>query len=453
MTFLHPDFIYLMLPILIILFVLLVTQSEKYEQFFSLDALKRLRVESDQLSSRARNIFYFLMLFFLVIALAEPVLERGSARIVQDEQRHYIVIDGSVNGVEQAVSELQQILERYRGVEVGLMLFDERLKIVSPVTSDTTLLQERLCVLDDCLQRSEHVSAEIEAETLFTGDGQYFLQLIESGDEEVTLTRIRGLYEGVSVSAVSFVEMEERLKRLSMYQKEVLRPIYFHLFVLPIGFAMLMFIFASSSFYRGEQYHLPILLSILLFGIPERLDAALWNDTHLQEAKAAYQKGDYLRSARIYESYGIAYESRESIYNAANGYYRAGSYARAVALYQSINFVDETQNRMLYYNLGNAFVKRGETGDLQRARKSYEKALSIAEDRVVRENFDGVYHMLKKVRQTPRLKHLKTYTPPSSKEKEKEMREQDDKRLEVLLRRASENNGAYCVKRQIVVRP
>ena len=74
MTFLHPEFIYLMLPVLLILFGLLLTQSDQQELVFSPESLAKLRVDVNQLSAKTRNLFYFLMFLFIILALAGPVI-------------------------------------------------------------------------------------------------------------------------------------------------------------------------------------------------------------------------------------------------------------------------------------------------------------------------------------------------------------------------------------------
>ena len=61
MLFLHPEFIYMMLPLLLILFGMLTTQADLKTQIFSAEILAKLRVESDQFSTRTRNLFFLFM--------------------------------------------------------------------------------------------------------------------------------------------------------------------------------------------------------------------------------------------------------------------------------------------------------------------------------------------------------------------------------------------------------
>lgn len=67
MSFLHPEFIYMMLPLLFLLFGLLLTQREAEEAFFSPRVLAKLRVDTNRLSAKVRNFFYFLMFIFIIL--------------------------------------------------------------------------------------------------------------------------------------------------------------------------------------------------------------------------------------------------------------------------------------------------------------------------------------------------------------------------------------------------
>ena len=69
MSFLHPEFLYYMLPPLLILFGFLLTQKESHEHFFSKDVMDKLRVSSNSLTLKARNALFLLMAFFMIIAL------------------------------------------------------------------------------------------------------------------------------------------------------------------------------------------------------------------------------------------------------------------------------------------------------------------------------------------------------------------------------------------------
>ncbi|MCJ7765457.1 MAG: VWA domain-containing protein, partial [Thiovulaceae bacterium] len=93
MSFLYPQFIYMMLPVLLLLFALLLTQSEGQEQLFSPQVLAKLRVDTKGVSAWVRNLLYFLMFLFIILALAGPVIERGEAEVNVKGDLFFVALD------------------------------------------------------------------------------------------------------------------------------------------------------------------------------------------------------------------------------------------------------------------------------------------------------------------------------------------------------------------------
>ena len=131
-SFLHPEFIYLMLPALIILFALLLTQREVQEQFFSSRVLAKLRVDTKRLSARVRNVFYFLMFLFIILALAAPVIEKGEAEVKVKGDLFFVALDLSdsmrckdvyPSRLQVAKQKLLALLKQDRNDRIGLIAF------------------------------------------------------------------------------------------------------------------------------------------------------------------------------------------------------------------------------------------------------------------------------------------------------------------------------------------
>ena len=93
MTFLHPEFFYYMLPPLLILFALLLTQKESDVHFFSEEVISKLRVSENTLTLRARNALFLLMALFIVIALAQPVIKDGEVEVKAKSADIMIALD------------------------------------------------------------------------------------------------------------------------------------------------------------------------------------------------------------------------------------------------------------------------------------------------------------------------------------------------------------------------
>ncbi len=456
MSFLHLEFIYLMLPVLFILFGLLLTQSAPQEQFFSLAVLKKLRVDTNQLSAKVRNVFYLLMFVFIILALADPVIEGGSAKVKAEGGPLYIALDVSrsmlcedvyPNRLSSAKQQLSALLNSRTSTEVGLLAFAKYSYLVSPATGDHAFLHLLLKGLDSgtvseqgtnmltLLKAVDRLGEEgREKRVLIITDGGenpdfnreidyakkhritvYTLgigtaqgtkipeigggHIISNGKPVISRlnSSLNTLAEASGGKAVESDNMRTLLGKSNADSSEgEEKPIYYHLFILPVGFAMLMLVLATSSFYRGEKYYLPALMFMGLLLQPEPLTAGLFDYKRLDAAKSAYQNEAYSKSSRVYQQYALENESLEAIYNAANGYYRAGRYKEAVGLYESIYFVEADKNHQLYHNLGNALARLGSEDDLKKAVEAYEKALTFRDDQATRENLEQVEAALKK---------------------------------------------------------
>ncbi len=459
MTFLHPEFIYLMLPVLLILFGLLLTQSDAQEFIFAPESLAKLRVDTDQLSAKVRNLFYFLMFLFIILALAGPVIEKGSAKVKVKDDLFFVALDISdsmlcedvyPNRLELGKKKIVELLQKEKKSRVGLIAFANSSYLVSPPTFDHKILTFLLKPMSNSYT-SEHGTNILNVlkaanKQLENSENKKLLIVSDGGDkgefsEEITYVK----KEGIKVYVLSIgtqrggvIEREDGLLR---HQGEVVisrvnraiddlakesggavvdsgelspflesmeadsleedqKPIYFHFFILPIGLAMLMFLIATSSFHRGEKYHLPSLIVLVLMSVyPPFARAELFDYQRLERADEAYKQEDYRVSTKSYEYYALEHESVEAAYNAANGYYKMGRYKMAVGLYESIYFVEADKNHQLYHNLGNAFAKFGTETGLKKAIEAYDKALKFREDNETRENLEWVKKALKKSRE------------------------------------------------------
>ena len=93
MTFLHPEFLYFMLPPVFILFYFLLTQSEATARFFSEEVFNKLRVNTKMMTLKAQNALFLLMFIFFIIALAQPVIEEGKVKVQAKSADIMIALD------------------------------------------------------------------------------------------------------------------------------------------------------------------------------------------------------------------------------------------------------------------------------------------------------------------------------------------------------------------------
>ena len=414
MSFLYPEFIYMMLPVLLILFGMLLTQADLQEQFFSKEVLKKLRVDSDQFSTKTRNIFYLFMFLFLLLALADPVIKQGEVYVKRVETPYSVVIDLSKGSDLRAQkANLATLLKKAHALDVSLVGYANESYMIVPPTKDYQYMMslvEGLEPLDEAVHQ-ERLYRLLQASYRLYGKGQKILFLSAPIIERQSMNYMKKRQIEVSVledqnvdkRTLAFVQesgghilshdalSEFFHKQETQNEMDTEQPIYFHLFILPIALAMIMLIIATSSFHKGEKHYVPLwLVLIAMSSLSKDMHADLLNFERLEKAKKAYERGVYRESSHMYKQYALEYESSEALYNAANAYYKSAHYETAIRLYERIHFIEKKKNFMLYYNLGNSWVKIGGIEALKAAQKAYEKALSYQKNSLTQENLEAV---------------------------------------------------------------
>ena len=381
MSFLHPEFLYFMLPLLVLLFSMLLTQQELKETVFSVEALKKLSVDADQFSNKTRNVFYFMMFFFLILALASPVLERGHAVTMVEDDTFYIAIESSQKDFQRARKTAKEVVTQLNGAKVGLLIFGAESYLVSPPTEDYELLKQYIATLEPIPRGETSYEVLLQSVDLLM-DNTKSKQLVVISDTNLTKLHALASQKKIKLFSVNdayFMSIESQKK-----------PIYFYLFIVPIALAMIMLLIATSSFYRGESHYVPTLLVLFLMSSFEPLQAELLSYKTLEHAQKSYDVGAYEKSAQTFKRYGMKMESEEAIYNAANSLYKARQYKKALSLYRSIHFVAADKNYALYHNLGNTLVALRTEENLHEAVLMYEKALTFRERSETRENLQRI---------------------------------------------------------------
>ncbi|MEN8303899.1 MAG: VWA domain-containing protein [Campylobacterota bacterium] len=197
MIFLHPEFIYYMLPVLIVLFVLLIMQKESLEHYFSDDVMNKLRVNSNSLTLKARNALFFLAGVLIILALAQPVLEGGKVKVKSTSADILIALDisdsmlaGDVypNRLESAKNKALELIDRATKDRVGVIAFARNSYLVSPISFDSKTVSFLLSKLDttSITQKGTNFLTMLKtvAKTNTNTDKKYLLVLSDGGDEK-----------------------------------------------------------------------------------------------------------------------------------------------------------------------------------------------------------------------------------------------------------------------------
>jgi len=158
MSFVYPYFFWIMIVPFIIFVVLVLTNKEKVARVFDEKVLDRLRVESNIIPAKLRNLILFTAIFFMIVALSRPVIEKGekSVSIQGLSLMASIDISGSMrskdiypNRLEFAKRKLIGLLHEMPTDEVGLTAFAHVSFMLAPFSSDKTTLEQIIEGVDE----------------------------------------------------------------------------------------------------------------------------------------------------------------------------------------------------------------------------------------------------------------------------------------------------------------
>lgn len=196
MSFLHPEFLYFMLPPLVLLFALLLTQKESHAELFSDEVMAKLRVSANTLTLQARNGLFFLIGILLIVALAQPVIEEGSVEVKAKSSDITIALDISDSMLAEDVYPNRLELSRQKALEllkdapnerIGVVAFAKNSYLVSPLSFDhdaVAFLLRELKTSSMSEKGTDFISLlEVVAKSAEEGK-KYLLILSDGGDNE-----------------------------------------------------------------------------------------------------------------------------------------------------------------------------------------------------------------------------------------------------------------------------
>lgn len=178
------------------LFGLLLTQKEPHAYFFSEEVIKKLRVSQNTLTLKARNAIFLLIGFFIIIALAQPVIKDGLVEVKAKSADIMIAIDISdsmlatdvyPNRLESAKQKALALLNEAPNERIGVVAFAKNSYLVSPLSFDTNAVAFLLGKLDttSITEKGTDFTSilDVVSKTEKNQDKKYLLILSDGGDE------------------------------------------------------------------------------------------------------------------------------------------------------------------------------------------------------------------------------------------------------------------------------
>src|SRR3989339_5684 len=494
MSFLHPEFLYYMLPPLLILFGFLLTQKESHEHFFSKEVMDKLRVSSNSLTLKARNALFLLMAFFMIIALAQPVIKEGKVEVKAKSADIIIALDISdsmlatdlyPNRLEAAKQKVLTLLGEAQNERIGVVAFAKNSYLVSPLSFDTKAVAFLIRQLNtasitekgtDFLSVLNVVSKENEKK-----DKKYLLILSDGGDKssfdaEIELAKkhnitvfILGmatqkgspikLQDGTFIKHngdIIISKLNEKIADLStktggVYikattssndiktmlseitnrsDKKELKSAEIQKHTPLFYYPLGAALFILLIATSSLKRNVPLLLLSCLFLNSPNADAGMLDFMDLKKAKEAYENGEFEESAKLYKKYAHESAKPEAYFNAANAYYKGQKYKEAIEFYNKASFENNEAKAKNLSNLGNAYAKEANHGSLQKAKEAYEKSLSTLEDHATRENLKEVEKLLENLKEESKEEKKKSGSGDSKEERKKDETKELDKKDE-----------------------
>ena len=426
MTFLYPEVLWLLVPLLIF--------------FFKASARTVIRAHS-------------IILILLIFSLARPVKEQTVQTVALEAKDIIIALDASYSmqasdisptRYEFAKKTINLLLKQNLSDNIMLIAFTTNPLLLSPPTTDHALIQTALKSLNPAfiltkgtsLQRlfkkllgmqprhktlilitdggealhAEKLAAllqkaDLSLITLATGTAQGATiplkngTLLKNKQDDLVISRINPALEDLtSMVQGTYIESEntpeqtaeritQALDTQTAQQIEKKEHRYWELYPVPLFIALLMFGLLHTS---GIKY---LLVLFSLFGI--QTQAGVLDGYHLHRAYTAYGKGDFNTSYKQLKK--IETPSLQSQMALADTYYKQGSYRKALHIYLFLRSHSATVKQQLYYNSANCYAQ---LGLYDKAKLYYTKTLQLGNDEAAKHNL-GLVVFLKEKREHP----------------------------------------------------
>jgi Ca-activated chloride channel family protein len=157
-NFVNPQFFWVMIVPFIILAFLISTNKERLSRVFDEKVLKRLSATDESMPMMVRNVLMFLAIFFMIVAMARPVMEKGDKKVEVQGLTLLTALDisGSMrskdvypNRLELAKKKMSALFDAMPSDEVGVVAFAYSPFVLAPFSTDKETLKMMVDGVDD----------------------------------------------------------------------------------------------------------------------------------------------------------------------------------------------------------------------------------------------------------------------------------------------------------------
>jgi len=149
MSFVHLPFLLVMGIPLVLFGYLILTDRDPFLEIFEPKVLERLSQDHDALPPKGRKFLLLMALFWMIVAMARPVIDHGEKRITLEGLHALVALDISASmrandcyptRLECAKQKILSLFEQMPYDELGVIAFAKVPFMVAPFSSDKAIL-------------------------------------------------------------------------------------------------------------------------------------------------------------------------------------------------------------------------------------------------------------------------------------------------------------------------
>jgi len=150
MSFVNPQFFWVMVVPFVVLAFLMTTNKERLSRVFDEKVLKRLSAADESMPLVVRNILVFVAIFLMIVAMARPVMNKGEKKVEVQGLTMLTALDisGSMrstdvypNRLAFAKKKMMAFFDKMPSDEIGVVAFAYAPFVLAPFTSDKETLK------------------------------------------------------------------------------------------------------------------------------------------------------------------------------------------------------------------------------------------------------------------------------------------------------------------------
>ncbi len=452
MTLLYPSFLWLLLPLALLLW---------------------------SSSRKLMHVVHLIVLMLIVLTLARPVQEEALQEASIEAKDIIIALDVSYSMKATDISPtrydfaketISALLQANPGDNIMLIAFTTNPLLLSPPTTDHALINvalenlnpefiltkgtsleklfkklasmkmghKNLVLMTDggeeeklekltTLVQNANISLTVLAlgttrgTTIQNKDGS----LLKDKEDNLVISRVNPLLESLasSVSGAYFTasntpkatadNLNDALQSNANKAQSVekMQRHYLELYQIPLSLALLLFFMVHT---RAVKY---LLILFTLLGV--QAEASMLDNYHLNRAYKSYNGSDFNETKRQLKQ--IKIRSLQSQMVLANTYYKQRAFKKAIQTYKSIRSTSPEIKQQLYYNIANAYAM---LESYDKAKVYYTKALQLGEDTDAKHNLHLVALLSDQKSADLGIAHPKSQDSSSSKSESQEESEE-----------------------------